>query len=280
MLKKYKPTTSGRRGMSGVTYRGTLTNSKPKKSLTKGKRSTGGRSGSGRMTVRHKGGGHKRLFRDIDFAMQKYDIPYTVKTVEYDPNRSGFIGLVAYRDGDQRYILLPKTAKVGDSYITSEKAESVAGNRIPLKKAPVGTFVYNIELKPGQGAKIVRSAGSYAEVLARDAGTVDLKMPSSEIRKVPDTCWATIGEVSNPDKKLENIGKAGRNRWKGKRPTVRGAAMNPVDHPMGGGEARSRGKRKHTKTKWGKRVDPGIRTRKPKKYSNKQIVARRKSKRR
>jgi large subunit ribosomal protein L2 len=275
-MKTYKPTTPGRRGMSTVTYRGKLTESKPHKALTRGGKRGVGRNAKGRITTRHKGAGHKRRFRDIDFSYNKRDIPAKVLSVEYDPNRSGFIALVAYKDGEKRYILAPKEAKVGDVFTVSEKAKVSAGNRLPLSKMPIGTFVYNIEIKPNGGAKIARSAGNYAEVIAQDAGYTHLKMPSSEVRKVIDTAWASVGEVSNDEHRLVNIGKAGRSRWMGKRPTVRGSAMNPVDHPHGGGEGRAGRGHKRQRTKWGKPAGKGQKTRKAKKYSNRLIVRRRK----
>lgn len=278
-MKRYKPTTPSRRNMTGVSYRGVLTSSKPHKKLTVGKNKRAGRNDFGRITTRHQGGGHKRKYRLVDFKYDKKDIPAKIETVEYDPNRSGFIALVCYADGERRYVLIPKSMKVGDSFQVSEKAPLKKGNRLPLTKIPVGTFVYNVELKPEGGAKVARSAGNFVEVIAQDGGMVHLKMPSSEVRKVSGKCWASIGEVSNDEHKLVKIGKAGRNRWLGKRPTVRGSAMNAVDHPMGGGEARSRGRRKHKKNKQGKIVDPGVRTRTPKKYSNQFIVRRRKTKR-
>lgn len=199
-----------------------------------------------------------------------------VESLEYDPNRSGFIALVIYKDGERRYILAPKTAKEGDVFVVSEKAEIKPGNRLPLGKVPVGSFVYNIALKPGAPSRLVRSAGSYAEVIAHDSGYTHLKMPSTEVRKVISTGWATLGEVSNPHAKLVNIGKAGRNRWLGKRPTVRGSAMNPVDHPHGGGEGRAGRGHRRQRTKWGKPSGKGQKTRKPKKYSNTLIISRRK----
>lgn len=263
--------------MTGVSYRGVLSTSKPHKKLTSGLNKRAGRNAFGRITTRHKGGGHKRKFRVIDFKYDKKDIPAKVETIEYDPNRSAFIALVCYADGERRYVLVSKKIKVGDSFVVSEKAPLKKGNRLPLSKIPVGNFVFNVELKPEGGAKIARSAGNFVEVIAQDGGTVHLKMPSSEIRKVSGKCWASIGEVSNDEHKLVKIGKAGRNRWLGKRPTVRGSAMNAVDHPMGGGEARSRGRRKHKKNRQGKIVDPGVRTRIPKKYSNQFIVRRRKT---
>lgn len=262
--------------MTGIEYRKILTEDSPRKSLTKGISSKRGRNSFGRITSRHRGGGHKRRFRDIDFSLEKKDIPFIVKSIEYDPNRSGFIGWVTYKDGDNRYVLLPQGIEVGDERIISEKASYISGNRIPLKNIPLGTFVYNIEIKPLGGAKLVRSAGSYAEVIARDAGYIDLKMPSSEVRKVPENCWASVGEVSNQEHGRVVLGKAGRSRWLNKRPKVRGSAMNPVDHPYGGGEGRSGRGMKFAKTKWGKHVGKGQKSRKPKKYSNRLIVSRRK----
>ncbi len=276
-MKKYKPTTSSRRHMTVPSYKKVLSGAKaPHKSLTVGFKRGVGRNSDGRITMRHRGGGHKRKYRQIDFKMNKLDIPATVETIEYDPNRTGFIALIKFIDGERRYILAPKSVEVGSKILFSEEAELKPGNRMPLKKMPIGTFVYNIEFKPLGGAKIARAAGNYAEVVARDGGYVNLKMPSKEIRKVREQAWASIGEVTNSEHKLVSIGKAGRSRWMGKRPTVRGSAMNPVDHPYGGGEGKSgRGMRK-AKTKWGKPAGKGQRTRTPKKYSNKLIVKRRK----
>ncbi len=274
-IKNYKPTTKSRRNMTGINYRQILTATKPEKALTKGFRRGSGRS-AGFITTRHKGGGHKRTFRFVDFGYNKVDVPFTIKTIEYDPNRSGFIGLAQYADGEKRYVLLHNTAKVGESYIVSEKAPQVPGNRLPIGNMLVGTFVYNVEFKPKGGAKIARSSGDYAEILAKDGGYVDLKMPSSEVRKVPVTAWASIGEVSNNENRLVNLGKAGRSRWLGIRPTVRGTAMNPVDHPHGGGEGRQgRGRRRAIST-YGKPTGKGQKSRRTKKYSNKFIVRRRK----
>ena len=274
-MKQFKPYTKSRRHMSVPTYRGVLTASEPHKALTKGYKRDVGRDNAGRIATRHKGGGHKRLWREIDFSYGKR-IPAKVETIEYDPNRSGFIGLLLYADGSRRYSLLPQSVKVGDSLESSENAPATPGNRIPLKSAPIGAFVYNVELKPNGGAKLGRAAGTHIEVIARDQGYVDLKMPSSEIRKVLETCWATIGEVSNPENKLTTIGKAGRSRWLGIRPTVRGSAMNPVDHPYGGGEGRQGRGRRRAVSLWGKPTGKGQKTRAPKKYSNYAIVSRRK----
>jgi large subunit ribosomal protein L2 len=262
--------------MSNVSYRGVLTTATPTKSLTGGFRRSVGRNSAGRITMRHKGGGHKRLFRDVDFLYDKKDIPAKITSVEYDPNRSAFIGLAVYRDGEKRYVVLPKSVKVGEIFLVSEKAELKAGNRLPLRNIPVGTFVYNVEIKPRGGAKIGRSAGIFAQVVANADGYTNLKMPSTEVRKINEECWASIGTVSNEEHHLENYGKAGRSRWKGIRPTVRGTAMNPVDHPYGGGEGRQGRGTKRPKTMWGK-VTGGRKTRGPKKYSNVFIVSRRKT---
>lgn len=275
-MKHYRPTTKSRRGMTTISYRKIITAKDPHKSLTGGFNRSVGRNSFGRLTTRHKGGGHKRLYRDIDFKYEKFNVPAKVLTVEYDPNRTGFISLVCYKDGEKRYALLPKSVKVGDEFIVSENAEVKIGNRLPLKKIPVGTFVYNVELKPNGGAQLGRSAGNYVEVVAQDAGYTHLKMPSTEVRKVLDTCWASVGEVSNDENRLVNIGKAGRSRWLGIRPTVRGTAMNPVDHPYGGGEGRQGRGTRRAKTRWGKPVGKGQKSRYPKKYSNYLIVSRRK----
>jgi len=275
-MKAYKPTTPGRRGMTGITYRNVLTASKPNKNLTKGGKRHVGRNNAGRLTSRHRGGGHKRRFRAIDFVYDKHNIPAVVETIEYDPNRSGFIALVCYRDGERRYVLAPKSVAVGDSFEVGADVSVKPGNRLPLTKMPVGTFVYNVEIKPGAGARLARSAGNYAEVVAQDAGYTHLKMPSTEVRKVIGTAWASVGEVSNEEHKLVNLGKAGRSRWMGRRPTVRGAAMNPVDHPHGGGEGRAGRGHRRARSAWGKPTGKGHKTRRPKKYSNMLIVRRRK----
>lgn len=275
-MKTYKPTTPSRRHMTTIPYRKLLTESEPVKSLTKGFRRGSGRNNAGRITTRHKGGGHKRLYRDVDFKYNKIDIPAKIASIEYDPNRTGFIGLAVYADGEKRYVLLPKSVKVGDKFIVSEKAPLTPGNRLPLKKIPVGTFVYNIEIKRDGGAKIARSAGNFAEVVAVSGGYINLKMPSTEIRKVSEEAWACVGTVSNDESRLVNIGKAGRSRWLGIRPTVRGSAMNPVDHPHGGGEGKSGRGLRRAKSKWGKPTGKGQKTRTPKKYSNVFIVSRRK----
>ncbi len=275
-MKKYRPYTKSRRQMSTISFGNSLTAVEPQKSLTHGFRRKMGRNHHGKITTRHKGGGHKRLFREIDFTYDKINVPYTIKTVEYDPNRSGFIGLAQYHDGEKRYVLLPSSVKVGDVLVTSETAEQKSGNRLPLKNITIGTFVYNVEIKPKGGAKIARSAGNFVEVIAKDAGYVDIKLPSTEVRKVQETAWASIGDVSNNENRLVNLGKAGRSRWLGIRPTVRGTAMNPVDHPYGGGEQRQGRGRKRAISVYGKPTGKGQKSRTPKKYSNKFIVSRRK----
>jgi len=274
-MKTYKPYTKSRRHLSTVTFRGKLTANEPYKPLTTGGKRDVGRNNAGRISVRHKGGGHKRLLRDVDFFYDK-QVPAKVETVEYDPNRSGFIGLLLYRDGSRRYALLPKSVKAGDTIETAESAPATPGNRLMLKNVPIGAFVYNVEVKPGNGGKLGRAAGVHIEVIARDGGYVDLKMPSSEVRKVLETCWATVGEVSNEEHHLVVVGKAGRSRWMGIRPTVRGTAMNPVDHPHGGGEGRQGRGLRRAKSMWGKPTGKGQKTRRPKKYSNYLIVSRRK----
>lgn len=275
-MKTYKPTSKSRRQMTNIKYRDVLTKTTPEKSLTYGFKRSVGRNNLGRITTRHKGAGHKRLFRDVDFLYNKKDIPAKITSIEYDPNRSSFIGLVVYKDGEKRYVILPQTVKPGDTFVVSENAELKVGNRLMLKNIPVGTFVYNIEMKAGSGAKIARSAGIFAQVVANADGYTNIKMPSTEVRKVSELAWASVGSVSNEEHHLENYGKAGRSRWKGIRPTVRGTAMNPVDHPYGGGEGRQGRGTRRPKTMWGK-VTGGRKTRTPKKYSNVFIVSRRKT---
>ncbi len=275
-MKTYKPTSPSRRHMQTINFREYITKSEPLKALTHGIKRAVGRNHHGRITVRHKGNGHKRLLRDVSFSYDKQNIPATVQSVEYDPSRSGFIGLVAYRDGERRYVLLPKGVKVGTTIIASATAPFEAGNALPLKKIPVGSFVYNVELKPMSGAKIARGAGVFAQVIANDAGYTHIKMPSTEVRKVHEEAFATIGQVSNDEHWLVNSGKAGRSRWLGIRPTVRGSAQNPVDHPYGGGEGRQGRGLRRAKTRWGKPSGKGQKTRSPKKYSNVFVVSRRK----
>lgn len=277
-MKKIKPTSAGRRNMSVIEYKKLLssTASKPLKSLTKGKRSTGGRNSAGRITNWYRGAGNKRKYREVDFKYNKKDIPAKIESIEYDPYRTGFIALALYADGERRYILVPQSMVVGDTFTVSETAKVKVGNRLPLGKIGIGTFVYNIELKPGAGARIARSAGNYAEVVAQDGGYTQIKLPSSEIRKVINTAWATVGEVSNEEHRLVSIGKAGRARHMGLRPKTRGSARNAVDHPHGGGEGKAPRGHKRSRTKQGRPTGKGQKTRSPKKYSNKFIVARRK----
>ncbi|HEY4516359.1 50S ribosomal protein L2 [Candidatus Kaiserbacteria bacterium RIFCSPHIGHO2_02_FULL_54_11b] len=275
-IRKYKPTTPGLRGMTTLNYRELLSGHRPHKPLMRGSKGMGGRNSQGRITVRHQGGGHKKSHRMVDFYFDKKNIPARIASIEYDPFRSAFIGLAIYKDGEKRYVILPQKVKVEDVILTSESAPLKPGNRLPLGKIPVGTFVYNIELKPGNGGKMVRSAGVFAEVVAQDAGYTHLKMPSTEVRRILATCWASIGEVSNEEHRLVVYGKAGRTRWKGVRPTVRGTAMNPVDHPHGGGEGKQGRGLRRAKSMWGKPTGKGQKTRTPKKYSNVFIVSRRK----
>ena len=261
--------------MTGIEYKKFLTTDVPLKSLTGGRNKRAGRNSYGRITTRHQGGGHKQRMRDVDFKYDKKNVPGTVEHIEYDPFRSGFIARILFKDGFRTYILAPKSLKQGDTVLTSETASLTPGNRLPLGKIPVGTFVYNIELKPGNGARMVRSAGNYAEVIAHDAGYAQIKLPSTEVRRVIETAWASIGEVSNSEHMLVNYGKAGRSRWKGIRPTVRGSVMNPVDHPYGGGEGRQGRGTRRAKSMWGKPTGKGQKTRTPKKYSNVFRVTRR-----
>jgi large subunit ribosomal protein L2 len=277
-MKQYKPTSAGRRDGSVIEYKKKLTStqSNPLKALTKGRRSTGGRNNQGRTTMHYIGGGNKRSYRQVDFMYNKKDVPAIVETIEYDPFRTGFIALICYRDGERRYILAPQNLKQGDEVIVSETAKVAVGNRLPLSAIPVGTFVYNVEIKPGTGAKLARSAGNYIEVVAQDQKHTTLKMPSSEIRKVANGGWASIGAVSNEENRLVSIGKAGRARHMGLRPKTRGSAKNAVDHPHGGGEGRSPRGHRRSRTKQGRPTGKGQKTRSPKKYSNKMIVSRRK----
>ncbi len=277
-MKKYKPTSAGRRDGSVIEYKKKLTstNSAPLKSLTKGKRSTGGRNSAGRITAHYRGAGNKRTYREIDLKYSKKDIPAKVETIEYDPNRSGFIALVCYADGERRYIIAPQELAAGDEVLTSETAKPTIGNRLPLAKIPVGTFVYNVEINPGAGARLARSAGNAIEVVAQDDNHTTLKMPSTEIRKVLNSAWASVGSVSNEEYRLVSIGKAGRARHMGLRPKTRGSARNAVDHPHGGGEGRSPRGHRRSRTKQGRPTGKGQKTRSPKKYSNKLIVSRRK----
>jgi large subunit ribosomal protein L2 len=277
-MKAYKPTSAGRRDMTVLEYKKKLTSTKnaPHKALTKGARSTGGRNSQGRTTNFYRGAGNKRTYRYVDFAMSKKDVPAVVERVEYDPFRSAFIALVCFKDGERRYVIATKNMKQGDEFVVSESAKIKEGNRLPLGNIPSGTFVSNIELKPGAGGRVARSAGNYAEVVAHDGGYTQLRMPSSEIRRIVSTAWATIGEVSNEEYRLVRIGKAGRARHMGIRPKTRGSARNAVDHPYGGGEGRAPRGHKHARTKQGRPTGKGQKTRSPKKYSNTFIVSRRK----
>ncbi len=249
-LKKYKPTTPGQRGLVLVDRSG-LHKGRPVKKLTEGLTSSGGRNNHGRITARRQGGGHKRLYRMIDFKRRKYDVQGIVERIEYDPNRTAFIALINYEDGEQAYILAPQRLGIGDPVIASERADIKPGNAMPLSSIPVGTIIHNVELKAGKGGQVARSAGAYAQLVGRDLGYALLRLMSGEQRRVRAECMATVGAVSNPDHGNIKLGKAGRSRWLGKRPSVRGVAMNPVDHPHGGGEGRTSGGR-HPVTPWGK----------------------------
>ena len=249
-LKKYKPTSPAQRGLVLVDRSG-LYKGKPVKSLTEGLTKSGGRNNHGRVTVRFRGGCHKRSYRMIDFKRSKADMPATVERLEYDPNRTAFIALIKYEDGELAYILAPQRLAAGDMVVSGNRVDVKPGNAMPLQNIPVGTIVHNVELKPGKGGQIARSAGAYVQLVGRDQGYALLRLSSGEQRMVPGTCMATIGAVSNPDHSNITIAKAGRNRWLGKRPHVRGVVMNPVDHPHGGGEGRTSGGR-HPVTPWGK----------------------------
>jgi len=249
-LKKYKPTSPAQRGLVLVDRSG-LYKGKPVKSLTEGLSKSGGRNNHGRVTVRFRGGGHKRSYRMIDFKRSKADMPATVERLEYDPNRTAFIALIKYEDGELSYILAPQRLAAGDMVVSGNRVDVKPGNAMPLANIPVGTIVHNVEMKPGKGGQIARSAGAYVQLVGRDQGYALLRLSSGEQRMVPGTCMATIGAVSNPDHSNITIAKAGRNRWLGKRPHVRGVVMNPVDHPHGGGEGRTSGGR-HPVTPWGK----------------------------
>ncbi|PNS00025.1 50S ribosomal protein L2 [Petrotoga miotherma DSM 10691] len=270
-LKQYKPVTPSRRYMSTSDY-SELSKVKPEKSLLEPLKKTGGRNHYGRVTMRHRGGGHKRKYRVIDFKRNKANIPAKVASIEYDPNRSARIALLIYADGEKRYILSPKGLKVGETVISGASAEIKVGNSLPLENIPLGTLVHNIEFEPGRGGKIAKSAGTYAQLMAKEGKYALLKMPSGELRRVRLSCMATIGVVSNEEHSNEVYGKAGKTRWLGRKPKVRGMVQNPVDHPMGGGEGRSKG---HIpKSPWGTPAK-GYKTRRGKKQSDKFIVRRR-----
>jgi large subunit ribosomal protein L2 len=271
-IRKFKPVTPGQRRKVISTFEEITTNS-PEKSLVRPMKRSGGRNSSGRMTMRYMGGGHKKRYRVIDFQREKDGMPAVVKSIEYDPNRSGRIALVVYEDGEKRYIIAPNGLKVGQKIMSGKDASPDVGNALTLGDLPMGTIVHNIELRPGQGAALARSAGSYGQLTSRDGKYAIIKLPSGESRMVLTTCKATVGTVSNPDHDLEKSGKAGRSRWLGRRPRVRGVAMNPVDHPMGGGEGRASGG--HPRSRNGL-LAKGFKTRSKKKDSNRYIVEKRK----
>ena len=275
-IKVYKPTSAGRRDMTGYTFE-EITKSKPERALTTPLRKKGGRNNTGRVTVRHRGGGHKRRYRIIDFKRNKFDSKAEVIAIEYDPNRSARIALVQYEDGEKRYIIAPLGMKVGQVIANGENAELRPGNALPLREIPTGTVVHNIELRPGKGAQMVRAAGTSAQVIAKEGNYVTLRLPSGEYRKVLEGCMATIGQVGNAEHGNVNLGKAGRSRWLGWRPTVRGTAQDPASHPHGGGEGRSGIGMKAPKTPWGKPA-LGVRTRKNKRTDT--FIVRRRGKRR
>ncbi|MCK6451001.1 MAG: 50S ribosomal protein L2 [Alphaproteobacteria bacterium] len=270
-LKTLKPVTNGTRG-TVLIDRSELWKGRPVKALTEGKQSTGGRNNYGHITTRHKGGGHKKRYRIVDFKRRKHDVPATVERIEYDPNRSAFIALVKYEDGEQNYILAPQRLRAGDKVISGQKADIKPGNAMPLRAMPVGTICHNVEMKIGKGGQLARAAGTYVQLVGRDGGNALLRLSSGEMRIVRGECMATVGAVSNPDRMNQSIGKAGRKRWMGVRPTVRGVAMNPIDHPHGGGEGRTSGGR-HPVTPWGKGTK-GTRTRNNKR-TDRMIVRRR-----
>lgn len=270
-IKKYKPTSPGRRFAQTSTFQ-EITKSSPESSLLKPKKRSGGRNTSGRITVRHRGGGHKRKLRIIDFKREKFGIPAKVAAIEYDPNRSARIALLVYADGEKRYIIAPAGLNVGATLLSGPEAEPVTGNTLPLSKIPLESDIHNVELQPGRGGQLVRSAGLAAVLMSREEDYANLRMPSGEIRRINCKCMATMGQIGNPDHENEVMGKAGHKRWLGIRPTVRGVAMNPVDHPMGGGEGRASGG--HPQSPWGLYAK-GKKTRKKSK-SNKFIVKRRK----
>ena len=267
-LKTFNPTTPSLRQLVLVD-RSQLHKGKPIKALTEGKKRSGGRNNAGRITVRHRGGGHKGRYRIIDFKRRKFDIEGTVERLEYDPNRTAFIALIKYADGELAYILAPQRLDAGDKVISGQRVDVQPGNAMPLASIPVGTILHNVELKPGRGGQIARSAGTYVQLIGKDAGYAQVRLGSGEVRMVPELCMASIGAVSNSDQKNINLGKAGRKRWLGRRPSVRGVAMNPVDHPHGGGEGRTSGGR-HPVTPWGKPTK-GARTR-GKKASDRLII--------
>ena len=271
-IKRYKPTTPGRRGMTVTDYSG-LSKVAPEKSLLEPVKKHSGRNNTGRITVRHQGGGNRRKYRVIDFKREKLDMPATVLTLEYDPNRSAHIALVQYEDGEKRYILAPVGLKVGDTVVSGPNADIKPGNALPLANIPVGTVIHNVELYPGKGAQLARAAGNMAQLMAKEGKYALLRLPSGEVRKVLASCVATVGQVGNIQHENISLGKAGRNRWLGRRPQVRGVAMNPIDHPLGGGEGRSSGGR-HPVSPWGMPAK-GFKTRDKNKASSRLIIKRR-----
>ncbi|HZJ89084.1 MAG TPA: 50S ribosomal protein L2 [Bacilli bacterium] len=275
-IKKYKPTTPSRRGMTGLTFE-QITKTTPEKSLVAPIKRTGGRNNTGKITTRHIGGGHKRKYRIIDFRRNKDNIYGKIAAIEYDPNRNANIALIHYEDGEKRYILHPQGLKVGARIISGEKVDIQVGNAMPLSSIPDGTLIHNVEMLPGKGGQIARAAGTSAQLLGKEGKYAILRLQSSEVRKILLTCRATIGEVGNEDYNLVNLGKAGKSRWKGIRPTVRGSAMNPVDHPHGGGEGKSPIGHDAPRTPWGKRA-LGVKTRKKNKQSSQLIIRRRRQK--
>ena len=274
-MKRHPPTSPARRQADFIDWRNLLTRTEPERSLTRGRKRDVGRNAFGRITVRHKGGGVKRLWREIDFRYDKIGVPARVASIEYDPNRTCLIALVVYRDGEKRYVLAPQGWRVGSEMLVSPDAELVVGNRLPLGKIPVGMVIYNIEIEKGRGGVLARTAGTGATVLAQEGGYTHIMLPSKEVRMVRSENWASIGALSNPEHRFMTIGNAGRSRRMGIRPTVRGTAMNPVDHPHGGGEGRTMtGRRRGPATPWGKPAR-GVKTRKPRKQSEQYILSRR-----
>jgi large subunit ribosomal protein L2 len=272
-LKRYNPTTPSQRQLITVD-RSELWKGKPVKKLTRGLTKSGGRNNTGRVTMWHRGGGHKRTYRMVDFKRRKFGMEGTIERLEYDPNRTAFIALISYEDGEQAYILAPQRLGVGDKVVSAERADIKPGNAMPISSIPVGTIIHNVELKPSKGGQLARSAGTYVQLVGREAGYAQLRLTSGEVRRVRSECMASIGAVSNPDQKNINLGKAGRSRWLGRRPVVRGVVMNPIDHPHGGGEGRTSGGR-HPVTPWGVPTK-GKRTRSNKKTDRLIIRRRRK----
>jgi large subunit ribosomal protein L2 len=270
-IRTVKPTSPARRYLTYVTF-DEITKSEPEKSLLRPKRRTNGRNAAGRITVRHRGGGHKRQLRQVDFRREKFGIPARVAAIEYDPNRSARLALLFYRDGEKRYIIAPLGLKVGHTVMSGPQADILPGNALPIRNIPMGTLVHAVELQPGRGAQMCRSAGTQAQLLAKEGERATLKLPSGEVRTVPVACMATVGQVGNLDHENVSVGKAGRSRWRGFRPTVRGTVMNPVDHPMGGGEGKGKGN--HPMTPWGKPTK-GYKTRRGARPSDRNIVTRR-----